>query len=257
MNSVQPGWYPDDTGTLRWWDGRQWTEHTHTPEPEVAAAQQVTTPQVPQMQVPQALQAQQPQAQSTAPQGAQALQGSPTPKLRHAGVAWAIAGAVALGVVGSGIAFGMSLATHSPAEAGGAETAPGQSSEEGEGGGRFAPLVERTPVDAEQAKRLEFVVRQFNEAYEKQDCALYDASTSAALREERGECSPEMFDGLTVTDYRSTTLEASQARDGLYDLRVEESYTYNGQAVEGRLAYILVDDPETGEPVIEMIIDRN
>jgi hypothetical protein len=26
-----PGWYPDTTGALRWWDGVQWTEHTAAP----------------------------------------------------------------------------------------------------------------------------------------------------------------------------------------------------------------------------------
>lgn len=24
-----PGWYPDATGSMRWWDGRMWTEHVH------------------------------------------------------------------------------------------------------------------------------------------------------------------------------------------------------------------------------------
>lgn len=26
-HSVPAGWYPSDGGRLRWWDGRQWTEH--------------------------------------------------------------------------------------------------------------------------------------------------------------------------------------------------------------------------------------
>lgn len=24
---IAPGWYPDAQGTLRWWDGTQWTAH--------------------------------------------------------------------------------------------------------------------------------------------------------------------------------------------------------------------------------------
>jgi len=40
--STPPGWYDDGHGALRWWDGAQWTEHTHVPEqpavPEPTAA---------------------------------------------------------------------------------------------------------------------------------------------------------------------------------------------------------------------------
>ena len=32
--SVPPGWYPDPNGGLRWYDGRDWTEHVQ-PEPEL------------------------------------------------------------------------------------------------------------------------------------------------------------------------------------------------------------------------------
>lgn len=32
MPPAPPGWYPDAAeGTLRWWDGRVWTEHRHRP----------------------------------------------------------------------------------------------------------------------------------------------------------------------------------------------------------------------------------
>ena len=25
--TAEPGWYPDQAGMIRWWDGAQWTEH--------------------------------------------------------------------------------------------------------------------------------------------------------------------------------------------------------------------------------------
>jgi hypothetical protein len=34
------GWYPDpaNSGMLRWWNGRQWTDHLEYPRPEVNPA---------------------------------------------------------------------------------------------------------------------------------------------------------------------------------------------------------------------------
>ena len=37
------GWYPDNTGTTRWWDGDQWTEHTPPPPPSQSAATDTVT----------------------------------------------------------------------------------------------------------------------------------------------------------------------------------------------------------------------
>lgn len=31
--STPAGWYPQPDGTQRYWDGEQWTEHIHTPDP--------------------------------------------------------------------------------------------------------------------------------------------------------------------------------------------------------------------------------
>jgi hypothetical protein len=44
--TTPPGWYPDGQGGQRWWDGRQWTEHT---QPGDAGGQRPTpeTPQAP------------------------------------------------------------------------------------------------------------------------------------------------------------------------------------------------------------------
>ncbi|MEU8781053.1 phospholipid scramblase-related protein [Streptomyces sp. NPDC048637] len=82
--NIPAGWYADPQGTphqLRWWDGSQWTEHTHpgqqaaapdqgrTGQPglQQAPAQQATQ-QPPQQQMPQQFAPQQPPQQQFAPQ---------------------------------------------------------------------------------------------------------------------------------------------------------------------------------------------
>ncbi|MFS0714234.1 DUF2510 domain-containing protein [Microbacterium sp. 2P01SA-2] len=45
--STPPGWYDDGHGSLRWWDGSQWTEHTHAPVEAAPAPQPEAAPQEP------------------------------------------------------------------------------------------------------------------------------------------------------------------------------------------------------------------
>ncbi|MFI6876863.1 phospholipid scramblase-related protein [Streptomyces sp. NPDC050400] len=55
QSNTPAGWYPDPQGaaqTLRWWDGAQWTEHTHAGQAQAPAAGQVP----PQAQQPQPVQ---------------------------------------------------------------------------------------------------------------------------------------------------------------------------------------------------------
>ena len=42
-----PGWYPDDSGNMRYWDGQAWTSHTSTPEALDAAMRAAAPLQVP------------------------------------------------------------------------------------------------------------------------------------------------------------------------------------------------------------------
>lgn len=55
MSQTPAGWYPDANGTIRWWDGGQWTEHTQPPPAmpapptaQGAAHQTMPLPYVPQ-----------------------------------------------------------------------------------------------------------------------------------------------------------------------------------------------------------------
>ena len=34
MTDAQAGWYDDGSGTMRWWDGQNWTETVQPPEPK-------------------------------------------------------------------------------------------------------------------------------------------------------------------------------------------------------------------------------
>ncbi|WP_206192546.1 DUF2510 domain-containing protein [Scrofimicrobium canadense] len=38
MSGAQPGWYPDGSGNLRYWDGAGWTEHLAQGGPQVPVA---------------------------------------------------------------------------------------------------------------------------------------------------------------------------------------------------------------------------
>lgn len=40
MTQTPAGWYPDSEGTVRWWDGSQWTEHTQEPTQPLSQGQQ-------------------------------------------------------------------------------------------------------------------------------------------------------------------------------------------------------------------------
>ncbi|MGY5134863.1 phospholipid scramblase-related protein [Streptomyces nigrescens] len=102
--NIPAGWYADPQGTphqLRWWDGSQWTEHTHPgqqaaapaqggapqPGPQQAqqAPQQQATQQPPQQQMPQQFAPQQPPQQFTPQQPAQTPGQAPYPGPQQGG----------------------------------------------------------------------------------------------------------------------------------------------------------------------------
>lgn len=74
--NVVPGWYPDNMGVVRYWDGAQWTEHTQAPQVPQTEHAQPLAPQtgaaelqvVPQYTQPQYAQPQYAQPQYGQPQ---------------------------------------------------------------------------------------------------------------------------------------------------------------------------------------------
>ncbi|MBK3641131.1 phospholipid scramblase-related protein [Streptomyces sp. MBT33] len=66
QSNTSAGWYPDPHGapqTLRYWDGAQWTQHTHADQQPPAAAQQAPQQPMPQQVPQQQMQQQVPQQQ--------------------------------------------------------------------------------------------------------------------------------------------------------------------------------------------------
>ncbi|MFC9881287.1 phospholipid scramblase-related protein [Streptomyces libani] len=103
--NIPAGWYADPQGTphqLRWWDGSQWTEHTHPGQQAAAPAQggapqpgpqpgpqqapqQQAAQQPPQQQMPQQFAPQQPPQQFTPQQPAQTPGQAPYPGPQQGG----------------------------------------------------------------------------------------------------------------------------------------------------------------------------
>ncbi|MCZ1011265.1 phospholipid scramblase-related protein [Streptomyces lydicus] len=88
--NIPAGWYADPQGTphqLRWWDGSQWTEHTHPGQqpaaPDRGQAPQPVSAQAAPQQTPQQQAPQQQMPQQSAPQ--QAPGQTPYPGQQHGG----------------------------------------------------------------------------------------------------------------------------------------------------------------------------
>ncbi|SED62531.1 Protein of unknown function [Streptomyces sp. 2224.1] len=88
--NIPAGWYADPQGTphqLRWWDGSQWTEHTHPGQQSAAPGQgqapQPVSAQAAPQQAPQQQAPQQQMPQQSAPQ--QAPGQAPYPGQQHGG----------------------------------------------------------------------------------------------------------------------------------------------------------------------------
>jgi uncharacterized protein DUF2510 len=119
QGSPPPNWYPDPRGEaeLRYWDGSQWTEHTHSaaaappaaPPPAQAPPPQAPPPQAPPPQAPppQAAPPSAPPPQAAAPAGPSYGSAPPAPAGGGGNRTLLIVGAVVVGllVVGGAVAL--------------------------------------------------------------------------------------------------------------------------------------------------------
>lgn len=265
MTTTPPGWYDDGRGALRWWDGRQWTEHVQIPDPEPptpggeivppaptreSAAEGADgwpeTPADPALGVPGVLSADLPPGQ--APGGAfiSATDG----RKSRLWILWVVLGVVLLGVVIAAAvlipiligAFGRIASSE------GASPIPGSSptsSVEVEVEG-VVPTPS-APAEADEQAAVAAVLL-YDEAWADADCDKYFTATTESFRVmmQMADCAAfeeeAWYFGESTDQYEVEILEVA-AHGDLITVSTSETYL------------LLVDDqgaPLTGEPVEDL-----
>jgi hypothetical protein len=213
MGSMSPGWYDDGHGSMRWWDGAQWTEHVAAPEGRSAdAGEQQPAETIP---VYQAAGGQQPAETIPVYQGAGdtaafaapsaggypahapvtgpgtdqgAFVGAGGPRKSRVWIVWVVAGVALLGVL-------IALAIVVPMIFLGLTTGAGSSgvpTDEAAGGTSAEPAAEEPvesdaedsaqPPSAADQQAAADAVESYNEAWLVGDCESYFATTTEQFR---------------------------------------------------------------------------
>ncbi|WP_439593566.1 DUF2510 domain-containing protein [Microbacterium sp.] len=214
MTPMPPGWYDDQRGALRWWDGTQWTEHVATPDPEPAAGAEAIDEII-----PLELQEEHPSGYPGA--GASgAFVAATEPAKSKLWILWVVLGVVLLCiVVAAAVVIPLLFLSLTRGSAGGESVAP----------------------DGQAQTAAVAAVELYDEAWQNADCDALTESTTQRFREDNGltDCDDfvenaqafaEGFDDyvLTVTDVTED--------GGAVSVETRESYvTYiddQGQLVE-------------------------
>ncbi|GAA1935863.1 hypothetical protein GCM10009775_29670 [Microbacterium aoyamense] len=223
MTSMPPGWYDDQRGALRWWDGTQWTEHVATPDPEPEAGAEPIDEIIPP-ELQDEYPAGYPGAEATGPSGA--FVAATEPAKSKLWILWVVLGVVLLGIViAAAVALPLLFLSLTRGSAGGDSVAP-------QGDAQAAAVA---------------AVELYDEAWQTADCGLLEESTTQAFREDNG-----------LTDCADFTENAQAFAEGFdeYVLTVtgvsEDDDVVSVDTRESYVTYIddegeLVEEPIPGE----------
>lgn len=194
MDDRPPGWYVDDGGDLRWWDGQAWTGHVHTPS-DVAEGEPGSTPD-----------ATGPTPGTVSGSGASTVAVaertespvSPARPARPRWILWAI-------LIAAGLLVGVIVAV-------------------------VVSLVSDAVAASEDERAAVAAVQGYDAAWGEADCAKFEASTTPDLRESLGYSDCAVFEqdagifGETVQNYEQSVTTVTRRDDGTVAVRTEESY---------------------------------
>lgn len=253
MTSPAPGWYDDAHGSLRWWDGAQWTAHVQAlpapaaqapsePVPDAAAdfaAQfEQTSPAVPPIPTgPGAAGGVPPYAGAigTAPSDPQPFPQAPPPPKSKMWIVWVVLGVVVLAVIGGAIAFAIAILSQFSAPSGNGAEGPDQEA--------AVAAVYRHDI-----------------AWQTANCDDFEEATTSAYRDDTGfvDCDDFVEQAEyfleTTSEYEVTVTDVEQDGDVII---VETTETYltsvdgDGEPLESPEAisedyqYTVVDDAGT------------
>lgn len=229
MTSMPPGWYDDQRGALRWWDGTQWTEHVATPDPEPApgAAPTADGGSIDEI-IPPELQEHDPAATPAGYPGADgggAFVAATEPAKSKLWILWVVLGVVLLGIViAAAVIIPLLFLSLTRGSAGAESVAP----------------------DGEAQTAAVAAVELYDVAWREVDCEAFLQSTTLNFREDQGltECADfeEQAQGFadSVEDYviRVTSVEDET---GGVEVQTLESYLgyydENGELVDEPVPY--------------------
>jgi hypothetical protein len=224
MATTPPGWYDDERGALRWWDGTQWTEHVQTPDAEPAPADPLDATVADGRAtgavdpVPAELASDADDA-PTAPPGypggfpggsapSGAFISATEPKKSRLWIVWAVVGVVLIGIVVlATVLIPILIGVFGSAASGGT---PG--------------------VDGDDEAAAVAAVQMYDEAWATGDCAKFEAATTQSFRDASEIPDCETFTAASqgfvesVQDYELTVVSVESDNDEQITVVTAETY---------------------------------